>query len=69
MNTMRRNISTGSSNIDRWDPSKGDYIPLDSTKEVKILKMRVRREAALIILLSFSTISIFLAAIYYFSFA
>jgi hypothetical protein len=57
-----------SSNNEKWNPSMGDYIPLASITEVKDFKTRIRRQTAIIILLSFSTISIFVAAIYYFAF-
>jgi hypothetical protein len=59
-------MSNGS-DVDRWDPAGGDYVPVDSTEEVKNLKNRIRKQSALIFILSLSTISIFLAAIYYFS--
>ncbi len=67
MNTLRRNKISDSSNNDRWDPSKGDFISEASAEEVKNLNNKIRRDTVLVFLLSFTTISIFLAAVYYFS--
>ena len=64
---MRRNTTLISSNKDKWDPSKGDFVAVNSADDAKELRFRIKKQFAIIFFLSFSTISIFFGAIYYFS--